>query len=221
MYDFQQLAGRAIDTIRNHDKVPILVGGTGLYVDSVLFNYQPGDDVDQLLRQSLEQMTVAGLQSMIETQHLSLPKNSKNKRHLIRTLERGQRAVSRQKEPLKDTIVVGIATNADDLEERIRNRAEHMFCPKLMQETQHAADAFGWDCEGLSGNIYRLVHQILTGELTRQQAVEKSVTLDRQLAKRQMTWFKRNGCIHWLPLEATADYIASELTRYDVQPVIP
>ena len=93
---FQHLARRAIAEIRNRGRLPVLVGGSGLYVDSVLLNYEfAGGRGAQPERQQLESLTVAELQIEISRRGLSMPRNKLNRRYLARTLERGQTEIAK------------------------------------------------------------------------------------------------------------------------------
>jgi len=209
LWDFQQQAIAAIENIRSRGKLPILVGGTGLYVDSVVYNYELGEASDPERRALLEKESIESLHLMLKKQQIDLPKNEKNKRHLIRALEQGKINNSRQKELIDHCIVVGIATDKASLDKHIRLRVKAMLAGGVIDEARILAE----NSEALSGNIYRLARAIIDGELTMGAAVEKGVILDRRLAKRQRTWFKRNPAIVWHERDASKSYIVQELDR--------
>lgn len=211
-YHFQQYATQAISDVRSRNKLPILVGGTGLYVDSVIFDYDMDvTPVDQEKRLYLNSLTVQQLQARIKEQHLKLPANRDNSRHLIRVIERKGIHYSRSTKPIQNTIIVGITTEKEKLNEKIGLRVRQMFDQNVEAEAISVADKYGWDAPGLSGNIYQIVRQIEAGKLTKEQAIEKCIILDRQLAKRQMTWLRRNQFIEWLSLENLPNYINTQL----------
>ncbi len=211
-FQFKQMAEAAIDEITSMGKLPIIVGGTGLYIDTLLFDMQLGPEADEGLRADLQVKTVEELQSIITDQGYGMPDNSLNKLHLIRTIEREGRIGEKRARPIEGAQVYGIDVEKSTLEERIRARAEMMFSnPLLYEEAYVAADMYGWNTPGLSGNIYRLLHQLLDETITKNEAIEKFVILDRQLAKRQMTWFRRNHFITWGDKDDLLDVITSEL----------
>jgi tRNA dimethylallyltransferase len=196
--DFKKYAEQKIAEIRARGKMPLLVGGSGLYVDSVLFNYDFGADVDEEKRQKLNKMTVAELQNYCEKHNISLPENHKNKRYLIRAIEQ-QNVVKNNRQKMRDdAVIVGITTDKDELLKRIENRAEQMFRGELYDETKRLAAKYSFDLESMKSNIYPIVHRMLGGEITRDEAKNLSVTDDWHLAKKQMTWFRRNPAIKWL-----------------------
>ena len=82
VHDFQQFARKAIVEIRTRGHIPFLVGGTGLYIDSVVLDYEfPEDDAE--LREYLSVKSIGELHSMIKSQHIAIPQNDQNKRHLV------------------------------------------------------------------------------------------------------------------------------------------
>jgi tRNA dimethylallyltransferase len=211
-HQFKRLAQEAMRDIWARGRVPIVVGGTGLYIDSVLYDIEMMAPSDGARRAELESYAVEALQAEIARSGLSLPENSRNRRHLINCLERQGRAGSRREAPIDGSIVVAIATDDDELRSRIRDRAATMFDdPELYAEATRAAERYGWDAPGLSGNIYRIVRRLLAGELTKPEAIEAFVILDWQLARRQRTWLRRSPHLTWLPREEAAPWILGQL----------
>lgn len=207
---FRQYAVAAIADIRSRGKTPFLIGGTGLYVNAVIYDYS-FIDVDEKMRSELESLDNEKLQIHCVEHNIALPENYKNNRHLIsQILRRGKNA--RDEHSLEQNVhVVGIATDPILLKQRIRERAHLMFDSGAIEEASRIASLYGWEAPGLSGNIYQVARQLLAGDLSRDEAIERSATLDWQLAKRQMTWFKRDPNIKWLQLDAAEHYIAGIL----------
>ena len=87
--DFKEYANTKIADIRNRQKIPFLVGGTGLYIDSVIFDFQFGISPDEQVRYKLEQMSIEQLQDYCVKHNIKLPENSQNKRYIIRAIELG------------------------------------------------------------------------------------------------------------------------------------
>jgi tRNA dimethylallyltransferase len=204
--DFKRLADEAIASIRSRGKLPILVGGTGLYVDSVIFDYKLGKPARDEQRARLQVMTIEELQQICRYTHIEMPVNSKNKRHLIRAIELD--GLPKRKEVmLDDTFIVGISTENNELRNRIRLRAEAMIGAGVMDEIKRLSDRYGWESEAMTGNIYRVFRGVLEGTKTVEQAINECVTSDMALGKRQRTWFKRNPAIVWGDIEQLKKHI--------------
>lgn len=209
--DFKHYAVAKITEIRARGCVPFLVGGTGLYVDGVVFDYQFGVDADNAIRQRLAEMSTDELQEYCIQHNIELPENVTNRRYLVRAVE--QRGVNHKSnsEPLVNTFIVGITTNKDILRTRIEHRAEHLFDDGVVDEAIKLGKKYGWESEAMTGNIYPLVRQYLEGELSMQEMQQKFATRDWQLAKRQLTWLRRNPHIAWKSLEDAEHYLSEIL----------
>jgi len=211
--DFKQYALKKIAEIRAREHLPILVGGTGLYVDSVIFDYQFGPLADTQKRAALEAMSLNALHEYCLENNVSLPENSLNKRYVIRAIEQNSINTKRRETPIENTIVVGIATERDVLRTRIEARAEHIFDDGVVEEATILGKKYGWNHESMTGNIYPLVHSYLEGELSASEMKEKFTTLDWRLAKRQLTWLRRNPFIRWGSLTEVKDYLYQALAN--------
>lgn len=209
--DFQKLAFQAIKDIRSRGKVPFLVGGTGLYIDSVILDYQLDVDYDPVQRKILEGMSLDELYDYCKTNNIKLPENYKNKRHVVRNIERGGNVVRSNQQNINTSIVVAVATEKNELRNRIVQRTEHIFESGVVKEARLLGEMYGWNGEAMTGNIYPIIHKILNDELTIDQAKEKFITQDWRLAKRQMTWLKRNKFIQWMPMHEVYSYISERL----------
>jgi len=209
--DFQKYANEKIDEIRKRGKIPFLVGGSGLYIDCVIYDYEFGVEADEELRSDLEKMSVEKLQEYCITNNIELPENRKNKRYLVRAIER-QNVVKNNRRKIRDNaIVVGIAVDNDTLKERIKDRAGQMFRDELCDEARMLIEKYSFDLESMKSNIYPIVGRMLNGEISRDEALFLYQTDDWHLAKKQMTWFRRNPKIQWLPLGEVEDYISGIL----------
>lgn len=195
--DFKHLANETIENINNRDKVAFLVGGTGLYVDAVLYDYQFGPPADPSLREKLQALSVPELQAIITKKGLKMPENAQNPRHLIRSIEiNGQES---QIQPLRaHSLVLGVHLGTETLKLRSAARTDAMIKAGLVEESRGLAKRYGWDAEPLRAPAYKAMRQYLEGIITLEQAKEQIIQADMNLAKRQRTWFKRNSDIHWL-----------------------
>lgn len=195
---FKDYALGVIDDIKSRGKLPIIVGGTGLYIDSLIFDFnfraRPTEDI----RDSLEQKTVLELQAQILSSNYPMPENSQNKRHLIRAIEtQGKSGTSRQ-EMLSGTVIVGIRPSSELLRERIQRRAETAFKTGLIEETKKLVTNYGEPAiRRTAGIAYLSCLDLINRKIDRAKAIELTTIAERQYAKRQLTWFRRNPYIHW------------------------
>ncbi len=209
--DFQTLAREAIADIRARGKTPFVVGGTGLYIDGLILDYKFGDEADAELRKKREKMSSEELVLELKKQHIEVPHNHDNKRHLIRALEQGVINRNREGSPQNGVFVVAIATEKAVLYERISRRADEIFDLGVVNETEALMAKYGPQFESMSGNIYPIAGQLIEGSLTVEGAKELSIIKDRQLAKRQITWLKRHDFVKWLSIDEARMYISELL----------
>lgn len=212
--DFKSYALMKIDEIRKRGNTPFLVGGTGLYVDSVLFDYEFGDDYNPELREKLEAMSLIELQKYCSENNVKLPKNSDNKRYVIRAIEQNTINNRRRSTPISNSIIVGIATDRSLLRTRIERRSEQLFADGVVEEAKKLGDKYGWESEAMTGNIYRLVRQYLNGNMTYGELKMTFMIRDWQLAKRQLTWLRRNPSIEWLSVDAARVFLSERLESW-------
>jgi tRNA dimethylallyltransferase len=194
--EFKLRSLHIIDDIFKRGKLPIMVGGTGLYIDSVLYNYQFGALPDKSIRPRLESKSVEELQEICRQSNIELPFNLKNKRHLIRAIELG--GLKRRSDQIRsNTLVVGITISKQALHKRIEQRAHAMLKAGIIEEVKKLGERYGWDNEAMTGNIYRVFKDVVLGSKTEEEAINAVINSDTSLIKRQLTWFKRNKSIQW------------------------
>jgi len=211
--DFKKYANKKIDEVKSRNHIPLLVGGTGLYIDSVIFDYKFGPKANIKLRQKLQRMNLGELYSYCQKNNIKLPDNIKNKRYITRSIEVNGQESQRRNKPINNCIIVGISTDRSVLRDRIEKRAVIMFNDKIIEETKTLSEKYGWDNEAMKSNIYPLIHLFLMNKISIDEAKNKSITLDWRLAKRQITWLKRNRFIHWLSLNDAMDFLTAELAK--------
>lgn len=194
--DFKRLATSAIKDIWARGKLPIMVGGSGLYIDAILFDYKFGDAANVAVRNELSAKSAEELQAVCRDKDIELPENFMNKRYLIRAIELG--GPLRQAKVLRaNTLVVGITTKKETLQLRIEKRADQMVKEGIIEEVRVLGAKYGWDCEAMKGNIYRTFRSVVEGGLSLEEGLAAFVVSDRKLVKKQLTWFKRNSNIIW------------------------
>jgi tRNA dimethylallyltransferase len=194
---FKVYANQKITDINLRGKLAILVGGTGLYMDSVLYDFQFGPAADAEQRSALERLNVEQLQIIIEQKGLARPENIKNKRHLIRTIERrGQAGTKRALRPGR--LIIGLAPPDQELKKNIEKRAGAMLKAGLLDETRSLIDMYGREAVLKSGgHYYKICVRLLNGQIDEQTATTSFARLDWQYARRQRTWFRRNHDAQW------------------------
>ena len=211
--DFKAYAKQKIAEIRERGNVPFLVGGTGLYIDAIVFDFAFAGEANEVLREQLEQMNVQELQKYCENNNIKLPENDHNKRYLIRAIERKNVTVKRRETLIDNTIVVGITTNRETLRTRIALRSEQLFANNVVEEATILGKKYSWDSEAMTGNVYPLVRKYIAGELDETGLRREFEISDWRLAKRQMTWLRRNPYIMWGTIEASEHYLSRILVR--------
>ena len=211
--DFKAYAEQKIAEIRERGNVPFLVGGTGLYIDAIVFDFAFAGEANEVLRKQLERMNIQELQKYCENNNIKLPENDHNKRYLIRAIERKNVTVKRRETPIDNTIVVGITTNRETLRTRIALRSEQLFANNVVEEATILGKKYGWDSEAMTGNVYPLVRKYIAGELDETGLRREFEISDWRLAKRQMTWLRRNPYIMWGTIEASEHYLSRILVR--------
>ncbi|MCA9328469.1 tRNA dimethylallyltransferase [Candidatus Saccharibacteria bacterium] len=196
--DFQKLAGQAIDDIQARGKLPIVVGGTGLYIDAVAYNFALRTNADMNERQKLEKKTVVELKEMVKSRGLALPENEQNPRHLIRTIESdGQ--VSGKDTLRRGAVLIGLNPDKNIHESSIRERIDTMFSDGFLREMETVLSTYGDPPANFDAIAYRIAfdHRRAPGDYDEKTVKELFAIADRQYAKRQRAWFKRNRDIAW------------------------
>jgi tRNA dimethylallyltransferase len=207
--DFKGYANTAIAEVWGNGKLPIVVGGTGLYIDSLLYDFGFRTIETDQKRQQLEQQSVVQLQEQIRQKDLPMPQNIQNLRHLIRVIE-SEGEVATRSNLRANTYVVGLRIEKAVLESRIERRVTEMFAAGLLAEAKVLYEEFGLHSEALSGIGYREFLPFFNSEQTIEQVQRQIIVDTRRYAKRQMTWFKRNGDINWFDTLAAAEAAAVE-----------
>lgn len=194
---FKRLALEAIEEISERGKLAIMAGGTGLYVDSVIFDYKFLPVADNKERQRLNKMTVEQLQDEIVAKNLDMPFNSTNPRHLARTIEtNGGRPI---KEDIRsNTVVIGLRPDLDVVKKRIQGRVDSMIEQGFVEEVIQLSERYGWDAPGLLAPGYKAFRGYIENKISLEEAKYEFVRNDYLLARRQLTWFRRNKSIQWL-----------------------
>lgn len=209
MADFQRLSYQYIEDIRGRGKLPMIVGGTGLYVDSVLDGYLLSDkEPDLAYRAELEKLTTPELYTMLLSLVPDAQVEKNNRNRVMRMIERihdGDSAVPR-KEKRYDSLRLGVSWPREVLARRIDERLAMRLEQGMIEEVQRLLDE-GATTEFLLGLglEYRFITRYLLGEISdKDEMLRLLSTAIKQFAKRQMTWFRRNPDIVWLDMSGDA-----------------
>lgn len=195
--DFQKQARAAIADVSARGKLPILVGGSGLYIDAVIYNFSLRGGRGAMNRERYAGLSVDELQKLLSQKDIPLPQNSRNPRHLIRSLESNGQAHARQ--PLRPhTVIIGLDPGREVLRQKISSRVAAMVAAGLVDEVRRLAGQYGWDAPALQAPAYRAFRGYVEGGLSLERAEQLFAQNDMRYAKRQQTWFKRNPDIHWI-----------------------
>lgn len=210
---FKDMANDAINEIHERSRLPIMVGGTGLYIDAVIYDFRFLPPAGEVERERLSRMTVEELQVEITEKALPMPNNQQNPRHLARVIEtNGASQVQNKLRP--NTIIIGLNPGLAILKRRITERVESMVSTGFIDEVRRVSDRYGWDAPGLLAPGYKAFRGYLEDKITLEDAKADFVRNDYLLARRQRTWFKRNKSIQWVDNRETAvDIVTTTLNK--------
>ena len=205
MADFQRLAYEAVDGILDRGKPPFLVGGTGLYINSVADGYVMSNRMPDLAyRAELETLSTERLYQMLVEKLPDTDVEPRNRNRVMRVLEKlhdGDDVVP-GKQPRYETLRLGVTWNRETLRRRIDERLERRLADGMIDEVD------GLLKRGVSeefllklGLEYKFITQYLKGDIATEEELKLLLgTAIKQFAKRQMTWFRRDPSIHWLDM---------------------
>lgn len=232
--DYARHAREAIAGIRERGRIPIVAGGTGLYLRALLEGLAPAPQRDDALRERLreraERRGSAWLHRVLQRLDPRAAKliHANDVPKLVRSIEvtlaaRQPRTQQWQagRDPLRGyrVLKMGLAPPRERLYERINTRAAAMFERGLLAETEMLRERFGDDCRALGALGYVQAMGVLRGEMTLDEAVAAAQQGHRNYAKRQGTWFRRETGMRWLAGfgdEAAVQDEALELARAQV-----
>ncbi len=204
---YQKLATKAMKKIFKNKKVPILVGGTGFYIQAVIDGLViPQVKPDWKLRKKLEKKSSQELFQELEKLDLQRAKNIDkfNKRRLIRALE----IIKKTKKPVPtlkkerpdfDVLILGIKIDFKKLKKLIEKRLLKRIKKGMIKEVKNLKESgVSWKRLEEFGLEYRYISQYLQKKITKEEMIEKLKKEIENYAKRQMTWFKKDKRIHWI-----------------------
>ena len=226
--DYSRGAREAIAGITERGKLPILAGGTGLYLRALIDGLFPAPPRQPELRDELrryaEQYGAASLHerlaaldpaaaSLIHANDISkvvraIEVSMAAKQPMTEMWEQGRDALTGYR-----ILRIGLEPGRERLYERINQRAAEMFERGLVEETERLVERYGYECRPLGSLGYAEAVAVLRGEMTRDKAVAKAQQGHRNYAKRQGTWFRRDAEISWLQGAGGDDLVKGEAMR--------
>jgi tRNA dimethylallyltransferase len=214
--EFQQLARRAIEDCRARFAIPIVVGGSALYVRAIVDDFEfPGTDpaVRARLEQELETQGAARMHERLSDADpiaaaQILPGNARRVIRALEVIELTGRSFSaalpEHRYRLPDVVQIGIAVDRPTLDARIAERVHAMWAAGFVEEVHRLATAGLRESLTASRALgYRQVLRYLDGEISEAQAREQTIIGTRKFARRQESWFRKDGRITWLPYDHT------------------
>ena len=220
---YKKLALAQIHVIARRDKVPFLVGGTALYIYSIIDNWLiPEVPPDKKLRAKLEKQPSEKLFKMLikkDPQAKELV-DSKNKRRIIRALEviaATGKPFSQQRtkgEPLFDTLILGIKKSPEETKKAIAKRTKQMLKAGLIAEVKNLLKkGYSPKSPALSGIHYKEIIDYLNKKTSLSETVTLINKNDEQLVRRQMAWFKKDKRIKWIKSQKEAENLTKSFLK--------
>ena len=218
--DYQKEVYSVVPEIIQQGHVPFIVGGTGLYMSSVVYGYEfKEEQFDPAYREELENKSLDELWELLPAEAAarlkSNPSDANNKRRVVRILERVRNGedLEAHNAPQFCALQLGVSWDKEILDRRIEDRLTQRIKAGMIEEVQQYLDAGGDPAELYRlGLEYRHITWYLSGKYTSFDVFYAELSRAiKQFAKRQLTWFKRDPSIHWLDMQRNPVAQASEL----------
>lgn len=218
--EFQELVRSKITEITSRGKLPIIVGGTGLYIQSVIYDYQFSDaPSDEEFRKTLEERAEREGNNVIYEELLEIDPESAEKIHpnnirrVIRALEiyhctgktMSQYQEKQNPELLYDMALIGLTMDRETLYDRINQRVDIMMQEGLLEEVRSLFDNGLRDCQSIQAIGYKELYDYFNGRVSFEDAVGNLKQNSRRYAKRQLTWFRNKMNVEWFDMSDSVD----------------
>lgn len=213
--EFQQLVRQRIEEIQSRGKLPMIVGGTGLYIQSVIYDYQFADaPSDDNFRRELEKQAEEGGKEALYDELMRIDPEAAEKIHpnnlrrVIRALEifhcTGKMMTEYQQKQIPNllyhTALIGLTMDREELYYRINKRVDGMMSQGLLGEVKSLHSSGLRDCQSIQAIGYKELYHYLDGNITLEDAVEELKRNSRRYAKRQLTWFRNKMNVKWFDM---------------------
>lgn len=226
--EYQAIVRECIKEIQSRGKIPIIVGGTGLYVQSVLYDFRfteeaADPDVRAHLERELKEKGPLSLyEKLVQLDPVAAEKiHPNNHRRLIRALEiieitgktKGQHEQRQGNKALFNHLIIGLEMNREVLYNRINRRTDVMMAQGFLEEVQQLTTQGFKDTPAMKAIGYRELQQYLENQITYEEAIEAIRKGTRNYAKRQMTYFKNKLEVKWFNAEKGTNKILKEVSN--------
>jgi len=212
---FQELVTNCIDDITARGKLPIIAGGTGLYIEAVLQQYSYAESVkDEQYRLELERLAEDNGVQFVHNMLAEIDQESaerihpNNVRRVIRALEIYHCTGKKMSEELEkqnddyvyDAALIGLTMERERLYDRINRRVDIMVEEGLFEEVRSLYDKGIRDCQSIQAIGYKELYDYFDEKVTYEQAIENLKQNSRRYAKRQLTWFRNKMNLQWFEM---------------------
>lgn len=219
--EFQLLVRKKITEIHKRGKLPMLVGGTGLYIQSVIYDYQFSDNSsDDAFRKELEKKAQKFGNEFVHNMLKQMDPNSaerihpNNVRRVIRAIEvfhitgktAGEYQEEQEQELLYNVALIGLTMDRDKLYERINMRVDLMIKDGLLEEVKGLYDQGLREVQSIQAIGYKELYDYWDGKVSLEEAIENLKQNSRRYAKRQLTWFRNKMDVTWFDMTEVNSY---------------
>ncbi|MGB6777851.1 MAG: tRNA (adenosine(37)-N6)-dimethylallyltransferase MiaA [Planococcus citreus] len=222
--EYQSLVREKIAEIQQRGKLPIIVGGTGLYVQSVLFDYrfskqQVDEELRHALQAELEHLGPEAMHSKLMALDPDIDIHPNNTRRVLRALEillsgEEKEDGSLARTPMYDELIIGLDVPRAELYERIDSRVDGMMEAGLLDEVRRLHDRGLRDVQSIKAIGYKELYGYFDGMYPLEEAIVKLKRNSRQYAKRQFTYFRNKMPILWLDATIDPENNLEEIMRF-------
>ncbi|SDN30502.1 tRNA dimethylallyltransferase [Alkalicoccus daliensis] len=226
--DFKEKAEKAINKISSKNKLPIIVGGTGLYIQSLLYNYSFSESKENMVyRKELEEILERNGKNYLyallqEKDPESAEKiHFNNSRRIIRSLEiihqtgAPVKAMEEQKlESKYDVLIIGLTMNRELLYQRINERVDLMLENGLLEEVENLIKDGAENYSSMKAIGYKELIPYIKGRISLEEAADNLKQNSRRFAKRQLTWFRNKMPVQWFDVTENREGKIKDIERY-------
>ena len=220
IYNYQIDGRKAINDILNRGKIPIIVGGTGLYIKALLYDYNLNYEKEN---NTYDELTTEQLYNKLLELDRDIVIDKNNRRRLIRAInyyKENNKSISNNKtnKLLYDTFFVGLTCNRDKLYDIINNRVDKMVNEGLINEVKYYYDKKIYTKPLINGIGYKELYKYFDGEVSLEEAIDKIKQNSRRYAKRQYTFFNHQLPVEWFDVdfENFNNTINEVINRYSI-----
>jgi tRNA dimethylallyltransferase len=224
--EFQAKATALISDINSRGKIPIIVGGTGLYVQAVThqYNFSTASSNEEYRDKLEKEVEENGIEPLYEELVTIDPKSAasihpNNHRRVIRALEvfhetgltMSEYQAKQQKDTPYDLFMIGLTMDREKLYERINLRVDLMVQEGLLDEVKALYDRDIRECQSVQAIGYKELYDYFDGTVSLEKAIENLKQNSRRYAKRQLTWFRNKMDINWYDMTTNQDKVIEEI----------